>query len=83
MIRASFGWAGKNSVCCVDGQMTSNGYQEVQKNHLVDFGNSIGGPDPIFREDNGPVHRSKANATRFKPQKNNVLPGSSLSHDLN
>ena len=32
--------------------MNSNEYREVLKNHLVDIGNSIGGLDWIFQEDN-------------------------------
>ena len=63
MIWASFGWAGKSSIYFVDGRMSSNGYREVLKNHLVDIGNSIGGSDWIFQQDNAPVHRSKVNIT--------------------
>ena len=57
MIWVLFGWARKSSICFVDRRMNLNGYGEVLKNHLVDIDNSIGGPDWIFQEDNGPVHR--------------------------
>ena len=39
-IWASFAWAGKSSICFVDGRMNSNGYREVLKNYLVDIGGS-------------------------------------------
>ena len=70
MIRASFGRAGKSSICFVDNRMNSNEYREVLKNYLID----IGGLDWSFQEDTGPVHRLKANVTCFKSQKINVLP---------
>ena len=60
MIWASLGWVGKSSICFVDGRMNSNGYREVLKYHLVNIGNSIGGSDWIFRQDNAPVHPVKS-----------------------
>ncbi len=83
MIWASFGWGGKSSICFVDGRMNSNGYREVLKNHLVDIGNSIGGSDWIFQQDNAPVHRAKVNISWFKSQNIKVLPWPSLSPDMN
>ena len=74
MIWASFGWLGKSSICFVDGRMNSNRYREVLKNHLVDIGNSIGGSDWIFQQDNAPFYRSKVNSIWSKSQKINVLP---------
>ena len=40
IIWASSGWAGKSSICFVDGRMNSNGYAQVLKNYLVDIGGS-------------------------------------------
>ena len=82
MIWASFGWGGKSSICFVDGRMNAMGYREVLRHHLVDIGDSIGGSDSIFQQDNAPIHRATVNATRFKYKKSNVLPWSSLSPDL-
>ena len=64
---------------CIDGRMTSNGYGEVLKNHLVD----ISGSYWIFQEDNTPVHRSKVKVTWFKSLRSSVLLWPSLSPDLN
>ena len=70
MIWVSFGWVGKSSICFVDGRMNSNGYREVLKNHPVDIGNSIGGSDWIFQQDNAPVHWSKVNIYLVQIPKN-------------
>lgn len=83
MIWASFGWGGKSSLCFINGRMNSNGYREVLKNHLIDIGNTIGGANWVFQQDNAPVHRSKVNIAWFKSQKINLLPWPSLSPDLN
>ena len=72
MIWASFGWAGKGSICFVDGRMNSNGYGEMLKNYLVDIDNSIDGSVWIFQEDNVRVHRSNVNIIWFKSKKSNV-----------
>ena len=61
MIRASFDWSGKGSICFIDGRMNSNRYREVLKDHLVDIGNSIGGSNWVFQQDNAPVHRAMIN----------------------
>ena len=39
-IWVSFVWAGKSSICFVDGRINSNGYREVLKNYLVDIDGS-------------------------------------------
>ncbi|CAF3449427.1 unnamed protein product [Rotaria sp. Silwood2] len=83
MIWTLFGWGGKSSICFINGRMNSNGYREVLKNHLVDIGNTIGGSNWIFQQDNAPVHRAKVNLAWFKSHKINVLPWPSLSSDLN
>ena len=81
MIWASFGWGGKSSICFVDGRMNAMGYREVLRHHLVDIGDSIGGSDWIFQQDNAPIHRATVNATRFKYKKAMFYRGHHYSLD--
>jgi transposase len=83
MIWASFGSKGKSEICFVDGKLNATGYRNVLENHLANCGESIGGSNWKFQQDNAPIHRAKVTIEWFKEQKINVIDWPPYSPDLN
>ena len=56
MVWAGFGNGGKTNLAFPTGLMKENDYQDLLDTHLLTFGEEIGGPFWIFRQDNATIH---------------------------
>jgi hypothetical protein len=83
MIWAAIGWRGKSDLAFIQGNMNSEAYQAVLRDHLLPHGARIGGARWIFMQDNASIHRSHSTRAWLQDHNVRVLPWPARSPDMN
>ena len=83
MVWAGMSSKGKTPIVFLDGKQNSQKYTTILENHLLPFGQDLGGPNWIFQHDNAPIHTAQAVKQWFYEKKIKVLDWPAKSPDLN
>jgi hypothetical protein len=83
MVWAAFGFNGKTQIIFLNGRQKAADYTRVLADHLLPFGEEIGGRNWNFQQDNALIHTAGLTKTWFRDNSVVVLNWPSRSPDLN
>ena len=83
MVWACFNYYGKSDLVFIDTRINSERYIEVLENNFNPFVLNFGGQNPIFQQDNAPVHTSSTTRNWLAQQNYKILDWPAKSPDLN